>query len=49
MQVVICELVRKFSFALPENDGVQTCFAATLMPAMPNGDKGSPLLISQLS
>ncbi|KAJ7917419.1 cytochrome P450 [Mycena leptocephala] len=48
MQVVIFELVRKFSFMLPEDDSVRPCLAGTLMPAMANGNKGCPLLVSCL-
>ncbi|KAJ6532133.1 hypothetical protein DFH09DRAFT_1092970 [Mycena vulgaris] len=43
MQVLMCELVSKFSFSLPENDGVRPRVAVTLMPVMRSGKKGSPL------
>ncbi|KAJ7082294.1 cytochrome P450 [Mycena epipterygia] len=48
MQVIICELVGKFSFALSENDPVRTRFAATLLPTVRNGEKGAPLCITRV-
>lgn len=48
MQMVICKLLRRYSFALPADDEVRTCYAATLMPAMTDGDKGCPVLVSRL-
>jgi len=43
MQVVICELVGKFSFILPDNDPVRVRLANTLQPTMSNGQKGALL------
>ncbi|KAJ7882289.1 cytochrome P450 [Mycena leptocephala] len=48
MQVFICELVAKFSFALPEGEPVGTRFATTLQPIMSNGQKGAPLCIKRI-
>jgi len=49
MQIFICELVRRFSFALPEDDAVRIRLLGTLMPVMSNGQKGAPLVVSRLS
>ncbi|KAJ7245279.1 cytochrome P450, partial [Mycena rebaudengoi] len=43
IQVLICELVSKFSFSLPEDDCAQPRFATTLIPVTRNGKKGTPL------
>ncbi|KAJ7850114.1 cytochrome P450 [Mycena leptocephala] len=48
MQVFICELVAKFSFALPEGESVGTRWATTLQPIMSNGQKGAPLCIKRI-
>ncbi|KAJ7883949.1 cytochrome P450 [Mycena leptocephala] len=48
MQVFICELVGKFSFALPVGESVGTRFATTLQPIMSNGQKGAPLCIKRI-
>jgi hypothetical protein len=48
MQVVLSELVGKFSFALPDNDPVRVRVAGTLVPTMSNGQKGVPLYITRL-
>lgn len=48
MQVILCELVGKFSFALPENDPVRVRVANTLVPTMSNGQKGIPLNITRI-
>ncbi|KAJ6456993.1 cytochrome P450 [Mycena vitilis] len=48
MQIVICELVGKFSFALPENEGIRVRVANTLVPTMSNGDKGMPLVVTRV-
>ncbi|KAJ6548582.1 cytochrome P450, partial [Mycena capillaripes] len=48
MQVVLCELVGKFSFALPENDAVRVRTANGLVPITSNGQKGVPLRISRI-
>ncbi|KAJ7764211.1 cytochrome P450 [Mycena metata] len=39
MQIFICELARRFSFALPEDDAVHICLVNSLMPVMSNGQK----------
>ncbi|KAJ7766025.1 cytochrome P450 [Mycena metata] len=49
MQVFICELVRQFSFALPEDDAVRIRLAFSLHPMMPNGQKGAPMIVSRIS
>ncbi|KAJ7032949.1 cytochrome P450 [Mycena alexandri] len=48
MQVFLCELVGKFSFALSENDPVQTSFASTLLPTTVDGEKGAPMFITRI-
>ncbi|KAJ7292040.1 cytochrome P450 [Mycena rebaudengoi] len=48
MQVLTCELLSKFSFALPENDSVRPRVAVTLMPITGPGKKGSPMVITRL-
>ncbi len=50
MQVILSELVGKFSFALPDNDSdpVRVRVANTLVPTMSNGQKGVPLHITRL-
>ncbi|KAJ7106643.1 cytochrome P450 [Mycena epipterygia] len=48
MQVIICELVGKFSFALSETDPVRTRLANTLLPTVRSGEKGAPLCITRV-
>ncbi|KAJ7274665.1 cytochrome P450 [Mycena rebaudengoi] len=48
MQVIICELVSKFSFSLPEDDFALPRFANTLFPVTKNGKKGTPLHVTRL-
>ncbi|KAJ7730395.1 cytochrome P450 [Mycena olivaceomarginata] len=48
MQAVICELVGKFAFALPENDSVRVCMANTLQPVLSSGERGVLLRVSRL-
>ncbi|KAJ6548581.1 cytochrome P450 [Mycena capillaripes] len=48
MQVVFCELVGKFSFALPENDPIRVRTANSLVPTTSNGQKGVPLRVSRI-
>ncbi|KAJ7806801.1 cytochrome P450 [Mycena olivaceomarginata] len=48
MQVILSELVGKFSFALPVEGAPRTRFAGTLQPIMPNGQKGALVLIRRL-
>ncbi|KAJ7766107.1 cytochrome P450 [Mycena metata] len=49
MQVFICELVRQFSFALPEDDNVRVRLATTLHTVMASGQTGSPMIVSRVS
>ncbi|KAJ7790713.1 cytochrome P450 [Mycena olivaceomarginata] len=44
MQLFLCELVGKFSFALPAEGAPRTKFAGLLQRTMPNGQKGAPSL-----
>ncbi|KAF8142227.1 cytochrome P450 [Mycena galopus ATCC 62051] len=48
MQVFLCELVGKFSFAPSPEGPVHAHFANTLMPALANGQKGALLLITRI-
>ncbi|KAJ7742960.1 cytochrome P450 [Mycena maculata] len=48
MQVVLCELVSKFSFALPEDSSVRKCLALTLIPVISTGEKGAFLQVSRI-
>ncbi|KAJ7904207.1 cytochrome P450 [Mycena leptocephala] len=48
MQVFFCELVGRFSFALPEDNSIRTRFAGTLMPITSDGQKAAPLRITPL-
>ncbi|KAJ7610069.1 cytochrome P450 [Roridomyces roridus] len=48
MQVLLSELVSKFSFSLPEDDEILPRHAVTLMPLMPSGKKGSPMRVSRV-
>ncbi|KAF7356355.1 Cytochrome P450 [Mycena venus] len=45
MQVIICELVGKFSFTLPKDDPVRVRSAIGLLPIMSNGEKGASLCV----
>ncbi|KAJ6451241.1 cytochrome P450 [Mycena vitilis] len=47
MQVFFCELIGKFTFALPEGQSTSTRFTTTLMPTMANGQKGAPLCVKR--
>ncbi|KAJ7151161.1 cytochrome P450 [Mycena filopes] len=47
MQIIISELVRKFSFALPDDVDVQRTFAITLVPMTADGPK-LPLRVTRL-
>jgi len=49
MQVVLCELVSKFSFALPEGDFVRARSFTALIPVLATGEKGAYLQISRIS
>jgi len=49
MQVFLCELVGKFSFALPADGPARTRWAATLLPIMCNGQKGAHLGIERIA
>jgi hypothetical protein len=48
MQVVICELVGKFAFTIPENDPISVHLVNTLHPTMKSGRKGVPLQVSRI-
>ncbi|KAJ7245300.1 cytochrome P450 [Mycena rebaudengoi] len=48
IQVLICELVSKFSFSLPEDDCARPRFASTLIPVTRNGKKNTPLHVTRL-
>ncbi|KAJ7858246.1 cytochrome P450 [Mycena olivaceomarginata] len=50
MQVILCELVGKFAFALPEDDidPVRVRLANTLQPTMTDGQKGVPLRVTRI-
>ncbi|KAJ7685910.1 cytochrome P450 [Mycena rosella] len=47
MQVIICELVGKFSIAIPKNDPVQIRVTSTLLPTVSSGDKEAPLCMTR--
>ncbi|KAK7063641.1 PAH-inducible cytochrome P450 monooxygenase [Favolaschia claudopus] len=48
MQVFLAELVRHFSFALPEDDVVRPLYAGVLVPITKGEVKGLPLLIERV-
>ncbi|KAJ6529787.1 cytochrome P450 [Mycena capillaripes] len=48
MQVLLCELVGKFSFSLPMGESPRIGYANTLLPIMSNGQKGAPLCIKRV-
>ncbi|KAJ7116392.1 cytochrome P450 [Mycena epipterygia] len=48
MQVFICELVGKFSFALPKDGSTRARFATTLQPMMSDGEKGVILCVKRI-
>ncbi|KAJ6562191.1 cytochrome P450 [Mycena capillaripes] len=48
MQVLLCELVGKFSFSLPMGKSPRIGYANTLLPIMSNGQKGAPLCIKRV-
>jgi hypothetical protein len=48
MQVFICELVGKFSFALPKDSSTRARFATTLQPMMSDGEKGVILCVKRI-
>ncbi|KAJ7355268.1 cytochrome P450 [Mycena albidolilacea] len=48
MQVFLCELVSKFSFALPTDGAPRASFAGTLQPTMPNGQKGALVVVERV-
>ncbi|KAJ7122200.1 cytochrome P450 [Mycena epipterygia] len=47
MQVIICELVGKFSFGLTE-EPVRTRIANTLLPVVASGQKSAPLCVTRI-
>ncbi|KAJ6569248.1 cytochrome P450 [Mycena capillaripes] len=49
MQVVVCELIAKFSFAEPEHESVQPRFLHALMPVNVKGERALPLCIKRIS
>ncbi|KAJ7730280.1 cytochrome P450 [Mycena olivaceomarginata] len=48
MQVVICELVGKFAFTIPENDPISVRLVNTLHPTMKSGRKGVPFSLKSI-
>ncbi|KAJ7669943.1 cytochrome P450 [Mycena polygramma] len=48
MQVLICELVGKFSFAEPEDESVRVTFMNNLIPMAASGDIALPLRITRV-
>ncbi|KAJ7870890.1 cytochrome P450 [Mycena leptocephala] len=48
MQVIICELVAKFSFKEPDNESSQPRFLNSLQPIVSSGARALPLCITQL-
>ncbi|KAJ3508491.1 hypothetical protein NLJ89_g5720 [Agrocybe chaxingu] len=46
MQIVLCELVRKFNLALPESSIIETAHAISLVPIHNRGNVELPLLVS---
>ncbi|KAJ7635213.1 cytochrome P450 [Roridomyces roridus] len=49
MQVILCELVGKFSFKLPEGDNIaRICGANLLQPTLPSGEKGVRLQVARI-
>ncbi|KAF8160387.1 cytochrome P450 [Mycena galopus ATCC 62051] len=48
MQVIICELVGKFSFVEPENEVIRPKFLTNLLPIASSGDKALPLRITRV-
>ncbi|KAJ7803339.1 cytochrome P450 [Mycena leptocephala] len=48
MQVILCELVAKFSFAEPENMRSRPQYMNQLLPIVASGEKGLSLLVTRL-
>ncbi|KAJ6527707.1 cytochrome P450 [Mycena capillaripes] len=48
MQIIICELVAKFSFKEPDNEPSQPRFMTSLQPIVSSGARALPLCITQL-
>ncbi|KAJ7604285.1 cytochrome P450 [Mycena polygramma] len=48
MQVLLCELVGKFSFAEPENESIRARYMNNLLPIVTNGDRALPLRITRV-
>ena len=48
MQVILCELVAKFSFAEPENTHVRPQYLNQLLPIVANGEKALSLRVTRL-
>ncbi|KAK7050664.1 cytochrome P450 [Favolaschia claudopus] len=49
MQVFICELVGKFQFSLPPQGAAGFRYGGTLLPTLPDGQKGALLEISRVT
>ncbi|KAJ6455320.1 cytochrome P450 [Mycena vitilis] len=48
MQVLLSELVRKFSFAEPENESIRARYMNNLLPTIADGDRALPLRITRV-
>ncbi|KAJ7712946.1 hypothetical protein B0H16DRAFT_551664 [Mycena metata] len=48
MQVIYCELVRKFAFAAPDNEPPQTRLMTALLPMDSKGERPLPLRITRV-
>jgi hypothetical protein len=48
MQVILCELIGKFSFSLPVDHVFRSRFAAALQPVDANGKKGASLCVKRV-
>ncbi|KAJ7673673.1 cytochrome P450 [Mycena polygramma] len=48
MQVIVCELVGKFSFEEPENEPIQPRFRTTLVPITSTGEQALPLCVTRI-
>ncbi|KAF7351564.1 Cytochrome P450 [Mycena sanguinolenta] len=48
MQVIICELVGKFSFAMPDNEPINMRLMTALQPIVATGERALPLHVTRL-
>ncbi|KAJ6571206.1 cytochrome P450 [Mycena capillaripes] len=48
IQVILCELVAKFSFAEAENESIRVKYLNVLLPTVTSGEKALPLRISRI-